>query len=99
MSVNLKNHLTLIAFSLGTIILAFIINYVFIETIIIPDPCYYHTHDTDKIFDLFYNLNPQDGYHPSPTFFNYILTFIAGMIIPAIIFMKTRKKDGPTGRY
>ncbi len=58
---------------------------VFQQTLIIPDPCYYHKHETTKIFDLFYELTTAEGYHPSPTKLNFIITIVIGMLLGLII--------------
>lgn len=86
---------TIVFVSIG-IIAAIILNYFFLEKLIIWDPCYYHNHDfkTSEIFNLFYKITPGEGYHPIPTRFNFILTItigaIFGLIIPKIFKSKKR---------
>ena len=58
--------------------ITFIANYFFLENIIIPDPCYYHSRDTTKLFDLFYSMTAVNGDHPFPTIFNLIFTLTIG---------------------
>jgi len=58
---------------LGLVVM-YVLNFFVLERIIIPDPCYYHSHDTNKVFDLFYELTAKEGYHPTPTRLNLILT-------------------------
>ncbi len=64
---------------LSGMIIVFFLNYGLLEYIIIPDPCYYHGEETTKLFDLFYKFTSDEGYHPSPTTFNYILTIALGI--------------------
>jgi hypothetical protein len=59
-------------------ILALIFNFAVIDSIVVPDPCYYHSHDTTWLFDLFYKITSAEGYHPSPSVFNFIFTITAG---------------------
>lgn len=69
------------------IVPAFILNFI-LESIAIPDPCYYHTRDTTKLFDLFYKMESSEGYHPSPTLFNTLLTLSIGITAGIIVCRK-----------
>lgn len=60
---------------------AFLLNYYFIENILIPDPCYYHNRDAGFIFDLFYDKPTATGGHPLPTVFNFIFTMVVGLLL------------------
>lgn len=60
---------------------AFVFNFFFLEKIIIPDPCYYHSHDTSPAFDVFYCFPGSEGGHPFPTTFNVVLTLITGAVL------------------
>ncbi len=60
------------------LITAFVLHFM-VEGILIPDPCVYHGKDTTKVFDLFYEMTSDEGYHPSPTTFNHVLTIILGI--------------------
>lgn len=73
------------------IVLAFFFNYFILDKILIPDPCYYHSHDTNKLFDIFYNLPASEGYHPFPTKFNFVFTTIIGAILGLTISIYKRK--------
>lgn len=76
------------------IVLAFILNFVILDRILIPDPCYYHTHDTNIIFDIFYDLPASEGFHPFPTKFNFIFTAIIGALIGfKFVKHKLKKRD------
>lgn len=66
--------------TIAGIFLAVIFNFIVLENILIPDPCYYHSHDTNMLFDLFYELTASEGYHPFPTRFNFILTICIGAL-------------------
>ncbi len=78
----------------GTV-LAFVFNFFILDKILIPDPCYYHSHDTNKVFDIFYELTSGDGYHPFPTKFNFIFTATIGAIFGLTFSIyKLRKRDG-----
>lgn len=75
-----KTLLTLISILIGSTVM-FAFNYLFLEHILIPDPCYYHNRETTMIFDLFYDLPSREGYHPSPTSFNFLITLIVGAFL------------------
>lgn len=66
-------------------ILFYILNYFILERLLIPDPCYYHAHDTTTIFNLFYQLTGEEGFHPSPTSLNYVITLTAGALVGRVI--------------
>jgi hypothetical protein len=90
--ITVKQIALVILSSIGRIVLAFVFNFLIQYTIIIPDPCYYHTHDTSKMFDIFYELTSDNGYHPFPTMFNFIFTASIGAIIGLITSMNKIKK-------
>ena len=80
--------------ALAGMFLAFLFNYLILDKILIPDPCYYHSHDTNKLFDIFYELTASEGYHPFPTKFNFILTATFGAIFGLTLSIyKLRKHD------
>lgn len=89
-----KQIVLVILLAIGGIVLAFLFNFIILDKILIPDPCYYHTNDTNKVFDIFYELNSGDGYHPFPTMFNFIFTATIGAILGLIISIyKLKKRD------
>lgn len=79
-------------FTIIGIIVIFLFNYLLLERIIIPDPCYYHSHETTKVFDLFYEFTSSEGYHPTPTKLNLILTLITGAMAGLLFGLKLTKK-------
>ncbi|MFT3902915.1 MAG: hypothetical protein QM727_07055 [Niabella sp.] len=74
----MRKKAIIISYTLIGLTLAFIANYFLIENIIISDPCYYHSRDTTKLFDLFYSITAANGGHPFPTIFNLIFTLTIG---------------------
>jgi len=66
------------------LVAAFVLD-LFIAGMIIPDPCEYHSKETTWIFDLFYRKTSDEGYHPSPTTFNYVLTIALGLLLGIFI--------------
>ncbi len=83
-----KKILIIFGFTILGIFLLFVFNFLILERVIIPDPCYYHSHDTNKVFDLFYELTAQEGYHPTPTRLNVVLTLTTGAIIGLVFGIK-----------
>mgnify|MGYP003610684090 CR=1 FL=1 len=73
-------------------VLTFCINFYLLENVIIPDPCYYHSRDTNIIFDIFYEIPDWNGDHPYPTIFNMIFTIAIGAILGGIISTKILKR-------
>ena len=67
----------------GTLITA-LFNYLFVERLLIPDPCYYHSNPTNWFFDIFYVLKAEEGYHPFPTMYNFIITVMLGAALGLI---------------
>jgi hypothetical protein len=67
-----------------------LLNFGFIEHLLIPDPCYYHSHEPGLVFRIFYDLPASEGYHPLPTWFNLLITMglgaYAGYIFSAYSF-------------
>ncbi len=77
---TIKRIIIISLLTLTGMVLALILNFFFLERILIPDPCYYHSHDSNKIFDIFYSLPASEGGHPFPTNFNFIITLTMGAI-------------------
>lgn len=79
-----------IALTLLVLVVSFIVfqllNHLIIEKIIIGDPCEYDTegNETGKLFNLFYTISSNTGYHPEPSLFNFyfttILSFVTGLV-------------------
>jgi hypothetical protein len=74
-----KIHYQILIYPLS-ITIVIILN-ILLNIIIIPDECYYHTHDTNFVFDLFFNTSSATNGHPEPTFFNLIFTIVLGLYI------------------
>ncbi len=66
-------------------VLAFLLNVLLIESVIIPDICYYHTHDTNFFIDTFYDFPSSEGGHPVPSIINIILSLTVGGIVGFLI--------------
>ncbi|MBP8994446.1 MAG: hypothetical protein KBG30_11650 [Bacteroidales bacterium] len=88
----MKRILTIIGFCVLGLVVTFVLNFFILERLIIPDPCYYHSHDTNKIFDLFYELTAGEGFHPTPTILNLVLTLTAGIIVGLVLGIRRTSK-------
>ena len=73
-------------------VVVYILNYFIIDRILIPDPCAYHGEETTKIFNIFYKRESSEGYHPEPTFFNYILTVVLGAASGFFVYKRIYRK-------
>lgn len=82
----------IIIYSVLGIIVFLLLNFFIIEKYIIPDPCFYHNHNTTKTFDLFYQMTADEGYHPTPTKFNLLSTLTIGTLIGLIFGLKITKE-------
>ncbi len=67
----------------------FFLNEGVLASLIIPDPCYYHSKETSWLFDIFYATPSWNGDHPTPTIFNIILTLITGGFFGYFIYRRT----------
>ena len=74
----MKQFLFTAAYVITGSILSLLFNFLLLDSILIPDPCYYHSHDTGWLFDLFYNITTAEGGHPSPSLFNLVFTIATG---------------------
>lgn len=89
-----KQIVLVILSALAGAVLVFLFNFLFLDKILIPDPCYYHSHDTNMVFDIFYDLPASDGYHPFPSTFNILFTAVLGAIIGLrLSFYVLRKQE------
>ena len=78
------------------IIVLQLLNHEIIERIIIGDACHYDTENiqTGELFNCFYTISSNTGYHPEPNLFNVICTTCCGLLIGLFIAYKVlwRKK-------
>lgn len=76
---SLKRLLVTVFFLIAGVIVAAALNYI-IDRILIPDPCAFHGNDseTSAVFDFFYEISSDTGYHPEPTRANLFVTLLAG---------------------
>ena len=65
---------------LGGIIMSKI-SFTLIYDLLIPDVCYYHTHEMNSFMSLFYSSGPADNGHPTPNFTNFLVSFVFGGIL------------------
>lgn len=77
---TVKKMAVVILSALTGTVLAFLLNFLILDKLLIPNPCYCHSHDTNKVFDIFYELTSSEGYRPFPTKFNFIFTTTIGAI-------------------
>lgn len=83
-----------IFFTLLILIVSFIVfqllNHLVIEKIIIGDPCKYDTegNETGKLFNLFYTISSNTGYHPEPSLFNFYFTTVLSSMIGLMVAYK-----------
>jgi len=84
--INITSIITYVISIFMCCLLAVIFNYVFLEGILIPDPCYYHNNDNvSKLFYLFYDCPSWNGGHPWPTRLNFFITIICGVFIGIVV--------------
>lgn len=62
----------------GGAISVLLLNLSLVERLVIPDICYYHSHDTTLLFDVFYSFPPAQGGHPVTSNFSILLSLIIG---------------------
>jgi hypothetical protein len=75
---QVKNILFTTVFGIAGSVLAFLFNFLLLDRLLIPDPCYYHSHEGGGFFKLFYDITSAEGFHPSPSVFNFVLTIVTG---------------------
>ena len=82
MTIIRKILLTLILFIISFVFTQ-LLNHEIIERFINGNPCRFDTDNikTGKIFDLFYTISSNTGFHPEPSFLNFIFTTSCGMVI------------------
>jgi len=72
------------------ILIAFFLNFSIINNAIIGNEEAYDTTSikTSKFFDLFYTISSDTGYHPEPSYFNFIFTALIGIFVGGLIAYK-----------
>ena len=58
---------------------------------LIPDPCYYHSHEMNYFMGLFFSASSASNGHPEPNLTNFIVSFLIGSLIGFVIFKKFAK--------
>jgi hypothetical protein len=79
------------------VLIAYSINYFIIDKVVIGNEYSYDTNNikTGVIFNLFYVISSDTGYHPEPNNFNFIFTAMTGLSIGGLmsyrLFWRTQK--------
>ncbi|MBS3993081.1 MAG: hypothetical protein KGZ87_05135 [Bacteroidetes bacterium] len=73
---------------IGMVLTSFTVLY----ELLIPDICYYHTHEMNSFLNLFYSAGPASNGHPEPNILNFILSLLVGGIIGNGIYKLLTKK-------
>jgi len=78
----------------GALVMIYL-NYTLIYDLIIPDPCYYHTHDMNFIMKIFYTTDSAANGHPEPNMVNVLLSGVAGAwgAIKILGYLKSRSSN------
>lgn len=63
--------------SIGMILVSLLI----VWPILIPDDCYYHTHDKNLLIFLLYNFPSSEGGHSVPSVFNFLIFGLSGAFL------------------
>jgi hypothetical protein len=85
--------------------LAFAFNFGFISKQIIGDECKYDVDNVQpsKLFEVFYTISSETGYHPEPSNFNFAFTILIGLsfgFLVSFVFFRTKhKKQLKTARF
>ena len=64
-----------------------VLSFTLLYKLLIPDVCYYHTHEMNSFMSLFYSSGPADNGHPTPNFTNFLVSFVFGGIIGYVLIM------------
>ena len=75
-----------------SIVIYFILVHFVFYSILIPDECYYHSHETPLIIDLLFDFPAYEGFHPVPSIIGYILSFGIGI---AVTLWLNKKRQSP----
>lgn len=62
-------------------ILMVVLSFTLLYRLLIPDVCYYHTHEMNSFMSLFYSAGPADNGHPAPNLLNCIVSLCVGGIL------------------
>jgi hypothetical protein len=95
----MRQVISTIVILLISFLIAYLINYEFVENLIVGDECKYDTIGikTTRLFNLFYEISSNTGYHPEPTKFNFYFTsgcsFFIGLVVSYRLFWMKRIKS------
>lgn len=81
-----------------SVFVCFALNFGVISNLIIGDECKYDTQNirTSTLFDLFYTISSETGYHPEPSYINFVFTFCVGLLIGifvSLLFLRKKWKN------
>jgi len=77
----------------GCVMGLYFLNFFVLSPIIVGDPERYDTDGikTGKLFNLFYEISSNTGYHPEPSVFNIYFTLFVGVVLGGWIAFKWSK--------
>jgi hypothetical protein len=90
-----KKALFTLALSVLGMITSLSLNFLIIQNLLIPDPCIYETENfkTGWLFNFFYEISSNTGYHPEPTIFNIFFTIFIGISLGILTSFKLVWKE------
>ena len=65
-----------------------VFSFTWLYDFLIPDPCYYHSHEMNYFMGLFFSALSASNGHPEPNLVNFILSFLVGSLIGFVTFKK-----------
>lgn len=75
------------------VLLYFFVGDFLLQSLLIPDSCYYHNHQTPLYIELLFDFPSSEGYHPVASKFGYILAVLFGFFLGKIISKFTRRNS------
>ena len=67
-----------------------IFSFTILYDLLIPDICYYHSHEMNFIMSLFFSASFASNGHPEPNLTNFIISFLVGSLIGFVILKSSR---------
>lgn len=71
------------------------LNYFWLESILIPDPTYYHDHHPSRLLMLFYDQPGMRSGHLEPTTFNLFFSLFMGALPGYLFYRKNAIAEAP----
>jgi hypothetical protein len=88
---KVQSRILVLLLILTGIIVSFLVNFLIIDSLLIPDICKYHAVEPNWFINLLFTFESADGGHPFPSLIHLIINLILGILLGLFIYKNIKR--------